>query len=163
MTPVGNEYTGCAEHVRPHRRARERESESVDAEREEENDRGEKNRCNYTCMHRSYVHYKWPCIMNEPRRTSPGPDYPTERMVPLLHLNHTHRRRFAPPSVPGSLPITPPRLELEGVSSGSNFRIGGRTGTGNKRPATIFPGIVVPRDLAASLSLSLSLSLDKSN
>lgn len=22
--------------------------------------------CNYTCMHRFYVHYKWPCIMNEP-------------------------------------------------------------------------------------------------
>jgi len=22
--------------------------------------------CNYTCMYRSFVHYKWPCIMNEP-------------------------------------------------------------------------------------------------
>jgi len=32
------------------------------------------------------------------RRTNP-PDYPSERMVPLSYLNHTRRRRFAPPAM----------------------------------------------------------------
>ncbi|KYN32015.1 hypothetical protein ALC56_13768 [Trachymyrmex septentrionalis] len=32
------------------------------------------------------------------RRTNP-PDYPPERMVLLSNVNHTHRRRFAPPAM----------------------------------------------------------------
>lgn len=61
------------------------------------------------------------CALWMNRRTNP-PDYPPERMVLLSHVNHTHRRRFAPPAI--------------FCNHGDNFSIGERANAGNKRSRT---------------------------